>query len=409
MKSMLLKLSTFMHQAWNKLNTILHKNDDLLMLISGLGLALLLRLQLRSYISNDAKAFFLPWFDFIQNNNGFWAMKYRFGDYNPPYPYLLVFGVWFQSQVHISRILAIKLISIAFDFLGAYFVAQIIGVKYSKRALRIIGALIFLFLPTVFLNSAMWGQSDVIYTVFSLAMLYFLLIGRNNLAMLAFGLAFSFKLQAIFLVPLLLLLLLMGRLSLRNLLMIPATYFTLLLPALAVGRPLLDLLRIYPIQVGYRYALTMNAPTLYALLDNSAIKLFDPAGMLFAVFAIILGIYAIYKAAPLLNNDLLVTLATASVLFVPYLLPRMHERYFFLAEVFCLLLAFYHPKTFLIPVMMQVVTWSTYRGYFFGQLLFPLSTGALVMLIALIYLAYYLVIEIKESQLRTHIAPSDSK
>ena len=60
-----------------------------------------------------------------------------------------------------------------------------------------------LFAPTILLNSAFWGQSESTFTAFLLLCIYFLMAEPSNLACLAFGVTFAFKLQAIFLAPLL--------------------------------------------------------------------------------------------------------------------------------------------------------------------------------------------------------------
>ena len=72
------------------------------------------------------------------------------------------------------------------------------------------------------LNSAAWGQCDSIYAAFCLGSLYFLLRGRTWWACVFFGLALSFKLQAIFFLPALLIVLVVNRQRLLALLAVPA-------------------------------------------------------------------------------------------------------------------------------------------------------------------------------------------
>src|ERR1035438_1018447 len=69
-------------------------------------------------------------------------------------------------------------------------------------------AAVVLFLPTVVLNSSLWGQIDATYASLGLGGLYFVLRRRPWLACTFFGLALSFKLQVVFLFPVLLLLVL---------------------------------------------------------------------------------------------------------------------------------------------------------------------------------------------------------
>ncbi len=55
---------------------------------------------------------------------------------------------------------------------------------------------------------------------------------------------------------------------------------------------------------------------------------------------------------------MLVSLALLSVLFVPYVLPYMRERYYYPADILSVVFAFYFPEKFYVPVI--TVFSSTY-------------------------------------------------
>ncbi len=366
----------------------LQKNDNLFLLLIGLALALVLRLILRGYVSGDAETGSLPWYDFIQSQGGMPALAHNFSGYPPLYLYMLVAVYYINQLLHVSHLLAIKSISIVFDFFAAFWVAKIVYVKYPSKAVSFSAALAFLFLPTVFMNGAMWGQIDGIFTSFLLATLYYILRRRDIMAMVAFGLALSIKFQAIFLAPFLLALLLLNRLSFASIFMAPATFFVTLLPSWILGRPIVEMIMMYPNQVGSFDYLSMNAPSFYALIDNSVNYLFNPAGVVVAAAIVILAVFAVYKLHPRLNADLLVSLAAACLLLIPYVLPKMHERYFYPAEVFFLLIAFYRPRLAFITLGLQISALATYDVYFFGNTFLSLTTDSLVMLAMLIYVLY---------------------
>jgi Gpi18-like mannosyltransferase len=82
-------------------------------------------------------------------------------------------------------------------------------------------------------------------TAFSLGGVYFLLRKRPWWACVFFGLALSFKLQAIFIFPLLLVMVLVGRVPWRALLAISAVYLALDVPALLFGASAKKLLTVY--------------------------------------------------------------------------------------------------------------------------------------------------------------------
>jgi Gpi18-like mannosyltransferase len=99
------------------------------------------------------------------------------------------------------------------------------------------------------INSAAWGQSDAIYTAFCIGSLYFLLKVRPAWACVLFGLAISFKLQAIFFLPVLLIVLLRRKFAMKYLLLIPAVFLLMLAPAFIAGRDAWSLPTIYVEQI----------------------------------------------------------------------------------------------------------------------------------------------------------------
>ena len=144
------------------------------------------------------------WYAFIVENGYFAALQYDFSNYNVPYLYLLAAMAALLPGLH--SLVAVKAISMLFDLALAYFVYKCVEHKHhdSKSLIPILAGLATLLAPTVVLNSSAWGQTEAIYTTFLVACLYFLLASRQAMALVAFGLAVSFKLQAVFLAPLLL-------------------------------------------------------------------------------------------------------------------------------------------------------------------------------------------------------------
>ena len=142
------------------------------------------------------------WYAFIVENGYFAALQYDFSNYNVPYLYLLAAMAALLPGLH--SLVAVKAISMLFDLALAYFVYKCVEHKHpdSKSVVPILAGIATLLAPTVVLNSSAWGQTEAIYTTFLVACLYFLLASRQAMALVAFGLAVSFKLQAVFLAPL---------------------------------------------------------------------------------------------------------------------------------------------------------------------------------------------------------------
>ena len=171
-----------------------------------------------------------------------------------------------------------------------------------------------------------------------MACILFLMKNKPYKASIAFGVAFSFKLQSIFFAPVLLIFVLKRRICIRHLILIPVTYIVSILPALLVGRPLGDLLTIYFRQTGtYSSSLTANAPSLLSLLSENlpaaAIKWITVLSIVLCGVIVLTTIAFINKNLKIITPQQTLFISSLFLLCVPWLLPRMHERYFYPAAI----------------------------------------------------------------------------
>ena len=73
---------------------------------------------------------------------------------------------------------------------------------------------------------------------------------------------------------------------------------------------------------------------------------------------------------------------------MPYLLPRMHDRYFFLADILTVALAFVRPRLWVVAALFQVGSLTSYLAYFelsanapaFAVL--PITAGLILLLLS---------------------------
>ena len=364
----------------------LKRFEDYLIVAVGILLALALRVSLFNFTTLDFRDFHGAWYDFIQKNGGVWALKYPFSNNTPLYQYLLVAA----SYTRLSALQAVKLIPTSFDFINAFFVYKIVRLKYPVGPAALYALLVALFAPTIVLNGSFWGEIDMLYTGCLVACLYFLLTKRETAGMVAFSLAFSFKLQAVFLAPFLLILLLKRTISWKHFLLVPAVYLMTLVPAWLMGRPLPELLLVYLGQTDKYQALSMNAPTPYLWLPNDLYDILYPAGLLWCAAIVFLFVVGVYKSQMRLTDERMVELATLSVLVVPYMLPKMHDRFFFPADVVSIILGFYFPQRFYVPVVISLVSFFSYFPFLFGYEVIPLRYLALILLALIVLLVRYL-------------------
>jgi Gpi18-like mannosyltransferase len=260
--------------------------------------------------------------------------------------------------------------------------------------------------PTVILNGAYWGQCDITYTSSLLGFLYFLLVQQFSLALIAFTLALAFKLQAIFLAPLLAILLIRGVMPGSRLVLIPVTYGLTLLPAHLVGRPWSELLTIYHQQFNTYRSLTLNAPTLYQWLPDRPYTTFVILGLSWTALLTLGLLIFTYKKIKAFTPELIITLALLSSILLPFFLPKMHDRYFFGADVISIIFAFYQPKYWWISPAILAISLASYAPYLLQQEIIPLKFLALGLALILWQLFRVLAQTIDEQHVTDQTLPS---
>ena len=225
--------------------------------------AFTLRFFMLGHETLDYLHFLGPWVQHFRERGGLFALAYPVGNYNVPYLYFLALF----SYLPLPDLYLIKLLSIFFDVVLAYYVMRIVGLCVDSDLRRRLAFFTVLFLPTVVLNGAYWGQCDSIYAAFSVMGVYYALKGRAVLSLASAALAVAFKLQAVFLFPVYLLFLYGRKIHFRHFPVFPLTYLLAILPAVLFGRPFLDTLMIYfnaasPAGRGLNY----NSPSVFAFV-----------------------------------------------------------------------------------------------------------------------------------------------
>jgi Gpi18-like mannosyltransferase len=344
-------------------------------------LALAARVALFPFESVDYRDYLVPWTDQLAGTAGLGALRQDFANYTPPYLYFLKLA----SLVPGPPLVPIKLVATGFDLLLAAFVYLLVRDRYPRLSMVPIAALaLVLFSPTVLFNGALWAQADSTYTAFLVACLYGLVRQRTALAFAAFGVALAFKLQAAFFLPLLVAVYLLRRGSALYFLVSLGAYGLMMLPAMAAGLSPGEILSTYVRQADAYHSLSMGAPNIYQWTPDTAYDILVPFGFILAV-AVIVGLVSMAVLARRgLTAGLLVKLALALVLAVPYVTPKMHDRYFYPADVISIVFAFYNPRYFYVPIVVTLTSLLTYLPFLFEVELVPFRFLTLAMLVPVI-------------------------
>jgi Gpi18-like mannosyltransferase len=386
---------------WNILDRTLSARKGRIIAIVILFFAGLLgiyaRLRGLHIVTSDMRAASFPWYQIIKSRGGFAALAdTTFSNNTAPYLYILTLATYFP---HLSPVVAIKIPCLVFDLVCALTVYWIVRVFQSRLISVLVAMLVFL-LPTVWVNSAWWGETDSIFTAFLLLCILFVLKKQPWLAMVMYTIAFTFKLQSIFLAPLILLLFISKIFPWKTLLIVPVAFIGMMLPVLLLGQPLVNTISVYFTQIAYYDQLTLNAPNFFAFFPSRMTYLgilgFIITGVVVAIF-----LWWGWRKRHIITQKRIIELAMLSLLVVPFFLPRMHERYFYPAALFAFVLVIAHPRLIVIPFVLQVTTFLSYFPYLIGKQIVPLWFLAIINLVVIIVLVAYWLIR--------NNAPTDQK
>ena len=321
-----------------------------------------IRVSLLYFGSHDYDIFLSEWLSEMRPLSIREALVAEIGDYNLPYLYLLII----ISRFNFNDLILMKFFSCCFEILLAYFVMKIVALRTTKQHWHLLSFILSLSIPTLILNGSYWGQCDVVYATFCIASLYFAMKGRGLLSIVMFSWGFVFKLQSIFIVPALLVCLIIKKIKPIHFVAFPIVFFFTSLPSLLAGRDLFSIVNIYINQTNEYPELVLNAPSVFQLVGDVDFNHFKYFGMFFTVFAALCFVYICYVYKEKINRKDILTIFFISSLFMPYFLPCMHDRYFFIADVLSIVVFFYDRNKWYLPIITIFASFVSYCYYLMG-------------------------------------------
>ena len=356
---------------------------------------------------------FVDWYNTFLVNGRWHALSMPIGNYNAPFLYLLDGATFLPFSPPTN----IKLVFVAFDVLLVYFVYRIVALRYRSWHVPFLAAAVVALLPTVVMNASAWGQADSMWASFGVGSVYYLLRRRHVPACVLAAVALAIKPQAIVVLALLLLLALAGRLPWRATLALPLVYLVLDLPAVLAGRSLRELLLLYTWQTSLPY-LTFNAPSVYQYIPGSGadgglsdadVHLVASLARLATVAAVLIVCFAVVTGRLRLSRTRILLAGALFALLIPFLLPAMHERYFYLADILTVIVAFYRPNLWYVPVLVQTSSALSYVPYMFApppEKLVDFRLLTTLMLAAILAVGYALLRGLPHAAIRSRRAPA---
>ena len=347
---------------------------DALLLCALCAAALLARVSFLDRSSGDYDIYLADWLQKLAGGSFGEGMRQNIGEYNVLYQYIL----FIITRLPVPALYAVKAVSFIGDAFLAGAAAELAQKDGQKNAVAFGLALL---LPTLVLIGGMFAQCDSLYAACALWGLALALAGRPVRAAACFALSLAFKLQAVFILPIVAVLWADKKLRLSDALVFLGTLVLTALPALLGGKSVGALLSIYTAQTGLYTGLTYNAPSFFALLDTTGLDVYAYGnfGMALAFGACALLMACGVKRAGKLTREGYLRLALLLPLTIVFFLPRMHERYFYLADILSVVWAAKDKKAAPVCALIALASLGSY-----WETALPLNICALMMLAALI-------------------------
>ncbi|MFA5225698.1 MAG: glycosyltransferase 87 family protein [Bacilli bacterium] len=425
----------WIHKIRAKISNIYHVVDDFFheiiinrwgFIILGLVFlifAIILRLAFFPHISGDVYWYLKPWMLFYQDNGGLQAIGelpisyYQTPNKNIPYggdiSAYTVIGIVYGnyplayynvlallSYLPIDVVYLVKAFSTFFDIVLALGIAFIVyQLSNQNRLYTLIAWAIALILPTGWLNSSLWGQADGIYAALLVWCLYFVIREKPKTSMIFLGLALAFKVQTIFILPLFAWLYLKRKFKLYDLFIALGVVILTMIPAWIGGMAFLDPFKQYLSLAGTYSNPNMYSGSFYVLFDGISGAFgqngldIDIFGIPFALLVLLLSVYAIHKLEVPTSKENIILVAALFAILTPFVLPHMHERYFYLADFLVLLYVLIKRKRVYLAIFVQVASLITYSHFLLGGYIIPdLGRGTMLFAvgfnIAVIYFLF---------------------
>lgn len=145
---------------------------------------------------------------------------------------------------------------------------------------------------------------------------------------------------------------------------------------------------IYPKLVGEYPSLSYGCASFYQWVGNADYEMFKNAGIAITAAVITFFGYLSYKSKRNVDQEFIIRLSLLLFLVMPFLMPGMHERYYFPADVLSIAVAFYLPQYLYAAVTISLVSFFSYCDNLFGAYIIEPKFLAIMMLLLIIKFSY---------------------
>ena len=328
-----------------------------------------------TYPANDLTGIVFGWTRSIKENGfaSFWKTE---ADYSPIFLFfcaiislfpegekITVNGTTFEKN-WIILFKGFYILCIIGMAIGIYLITKRLTKDKNKAMISYIVTLV---LPTVIMNSAVWGNSDSTLGLTLIFALYCAMIRKDYLAFFLLGLSFGNKLQAVFIVPFFVYLIINRKLKLHASIFALLGFILTFLPSWICGAPFGQPFSFVEVQLGRWNNLTYGCANMWHLLNFKGDVVNQAAtwvglGLIGVLLALVHA-----RHIDLSDDKNFLKVGVLLIFSVIFFLPHMHERYFYLIEVLIVIYAILSPKRFYLVILMQLSGAIAYYHYLSGK------------------------------------------
>jgi len=348
-----------------KVIKLIEEYKSMLFLLAITGISLYIRYTGIRFLSADMEYYFVQWYEILKERGGLPGLSRRVGDYNVLYETIIAL----MTYIDMKAMYLFKMLFIGFDYILAFSVAvfacELRKEKIFSTTFQIVYAIVVL-LPTVVLNSAFWGQCDVIYTCFLILFLMFLYKEQWIKAFIVYGIALAFKFQTIFFIPFIIAYYFYKKKFSILLLAVSVSVFYVLSSAgVFFGRHPLEPFYIYLGQANVSTSMYLNVPSFWMLIGDNYEWL---KGTAICIFAGLCGVGLYYVLDGKKKMDTAEQYLNTCCWFLwtcILFLPAMHERYTYPLDIIFIILCFLDRKYYKYATISVLLSTRGYASYLF--------------------------------------------
>ncbi len=396
------------------------KKTKIILFIGILLLVLVFAICTSNYVSGDYYIYLGNWIESYKSLSFSECLNNitTISNYTPVYNYFLII----IAKLGVNSLHAIKFVTFIFSLLLVISMELVIFFV-RKSEFNFLRAACFLLVPTICIEYSFWGQCDAIYTAFCILAFYFALVKKSKLSFMFVGIAFVFKFQFLFIVPILFIMLIIKDktgekyLKWKDLWIAPIMYALNFVP-LFTGASLIDLLSVYFSQAGYYDKLSQSCANFCIIFDVFNIQggsvpyyiimILTILITLCLMIALIVYIVKLSKRRILDYSDL-VFFATVFSFIMVFFMPKMLDRFYFLASTLGIILACSKPSksNVYISILIEIALFFVMVLFFnnaydwVSYVYTPFMVFALVLNIIVLGIMVFELLNYKKSESKT--------